>query len=96
LVISIKKRLPKWIPDSNTEDDITKESIVGKTYNLKPLIEGVNDAYSKVSKSDSYLTLNVQVMQKSDSNFGKTILILFILAIMVAVPTMIIINRKKN
>ena len=95
LKFALKKQLPRWVKDSNIRNDSHADSIIGKTFNLQPLIDGVSDAYLRID-STPYITLDIPVLPESGPNPGRIILTLFIIALVVAVPVFIIINRKQN
>ena len=59
--ISLKKSLPQWVYDLNSDDDmdINSNDNMNKTYGIKYLIEGVNEAYLK--ESEYYTTLQINI-----------------------------------
>ena len=59
--ISLKKSLPQWVYDLNSDDDmdINTNNNMNKTYGIKYLIEGVNEAY--LNESEYYTTLQINI-----------------------------------
>lgn len=60
--ISLMKSLPQWVYDLNSDDDMDINSYnnMNKTYGIKYLIEGVNEAYLNESKFYSTLQINIK------------------------------------
>jgi hypothetical protein len=52
--VSLKKQMPQWITDSNTEDDTDKSKLTGKTFGLKYWVEGIASAYQEIYPEDKY------------------------------------------
>ena len=59
-ILGLLKKIPNWI-DEYTDDeglDINKEGAIDKTYGLKYLIGGLNDAYS--IENYTKITINIK------------------------------------
>jgi len=81
LTIAMKKQIPDWVFQTDTEDDRDIQSSLTKTFGFKYLVEGVSEAYETLSdKKDHYFELEVPVRKASASNTGKIIVVLLILA----------------
>lgn len=44
----LKKQMPQWVNNSNTEEDINKDKLAGKTFGLKYWVEGITEAYETI------------------------------------------------
>lgn len=55
--IKLKKVWPKWISESNDNEGMTP--VAGKTFGIKTLLEGIDQAYKEKSKTDFYTKLHV-------------------------------------
>jgi hypothetical protein len=63
LSISLLKKLPNWVENSNDDDglDIMSNNSMRETYGIKYLLGGINDAYSKIN--NKYTELQIFINQ---------------------------------
>jgi len=50
----LKKQMPQWIKDSNTEDDTCKSKLENKTFGLYYWITGISEAYETIYPNNKY------------------------------------------
>lgn len=93
LRFKLNRQIPEWVKRSYTRNDCNSDSINGKTYNFQPLVDGIHDAYMRIG-DQPYFTLEMRVMPSSGKGPGGTILTLFLIALIIAIPVFIIKNRK--
>ena len=51
LSIDLKDQIPKWIYQTNTDNDVAKNLVMNKTFGLKYLIQGISESYQELSRS---------------------------------------------
>ncbi|MCU0468306.1 MAG: hypothetical protein MUF58_06870 [Arcicella sp.] len=51
LTIELKDQIPKWIYQTNTDNDVAKNLVMNKTFGLKYLIQGISESYQEFSRS---------------------------------------------
>jgi hypothetical protein len=61
LTFTLKKQIPQWVYETNTNDDINASQNGNKTFGIKYLIEGINEAYETESKNNDYLELTINI-----------------------------------
>lgn len=61
LTFTLKKQIPKWVYEMNTNDDSNLSQNSNKTFGIKYLIEGINEAYETESKNNDYLELTINI-----------------------------------
>ena len=61
LVINLENNIPSWIPDTGTENDCDIKDNIGQTFAFDKLMTGISKAYSKISKSEDYLKLELSI-----------------------------------
>lgn len=61
LNFTLEKRLPKWVSETSTTDDTDSNLNKNKTFGIKYLIEGINEAYNIESKHNNYFELNLDI-----------------------------------
>lgn len=62
--IKLLNEVPAWMEESHTDDDRSIEGDSTTTFGFKYLIEGIVDAYSKVSKQD-YFTIKTVTLSRN-------------------------------
>ncbi|KAA6322522.1 hypothetical protein EZS27_027945 [termite gut metagenome] len=62
--IALKKQIPQWVYDTNTEDDTNIRNDLDKTFGVKYLIEGISEAYQIIYPKDkNYFECNISIKQ---------------------------------
>jgi hypothetical protein len=61
LTFTLKKQIPKWVYETNTNDDSNLNQNSNKTFGIKYLIEGINEAYETESKNNDYFELTINI-----------------------------------
>src|SRR5690606_4802873 len=61
LVFSLKKNVPNWIYEWNTNDDADIKANRNQTFGLKYLVEGIFEAYQSNSSNKDYITFTIQI-----------------------------------
>jgi molybdopterin-guanine dinucleotide biosynthesis protein A len=61
LTFTLKKQIPKWVYETNTNDDSSVSQNSNKTFGIKYLIEGISEAYETESKNNDYLNLTINI-----------------------------------
>ncbi|MBP4141975.1 hypothetical protein J3S90_09185 [Flavobacterium sp. P4023] len=61
LNFTLKKQIPSWVYETNSNDDSNLSQNSNKTFGIKYLIEGINEAYETESKNNDYLELTVNI-----------------------------------
>jgi hypothetical protein len=60
--VSLKKQMPQWITDGNTEDDTDQSKLIGKTFGLKYWVEGIATAYQEIYPNDkNFFEIEIQI-----------------------------------
>lgn len=97
LNLAIKKQIPQWVYQTDTEDDTDIASVMDKTFGFKYLIEGINEAYETVAQQkDYYFEIHLPIRKSTESNTGKAFLIVLLVCVAGAVGFMILKNRNRN
>lgn len=91
LKISIKKQVPNWVVQTNTNIDSPGEAIKGKTFGIKYLIGGIQEAYDILGKKDYYVQLSIPIKRNSGAPVW-----LIILGVIILVPSMILFTLKSR
>lgn len=65
LQISLKKQLPEWVSTSNLDSDsgLSADSLAGKTFGIRYLIEGMSRSYDGYTNSPNYFTFSISVKE---------------------------------
>ncbi len=65
LNISLKKQLPGWIAAGNLDTDqkLPADSLSGKTFGIRYLLEGIYDAYAVAQRSSGYCSISISVKE---------------------------------
>ncbi|KAA6307947.1 hypothetical protein EZS27_040380 [termite gut metagenome] len=62
--LALKKQIPQWVYDTNTEDDTNIRNGLDKTFGVKYLIEGISEAYQVIYPKDkNYFECNISIKQ---------------------------------
>lgn len=61
LVFSLKKNVPKWIYEWNTNDDSGIKDNPNQTFGIRYLAEGIFEAYQNNSVNKEYITLTINI-----------------------------------
>lgn len=61
LTLQIIKRTPLWIEETSVEDDSDIKNQQDQTFAFKHLVAGIEEAYSEISTTDSYVTCTVAI-----------------------------------
>ncbi|TDE04277.1 hypothetical protein [Flavobacterium sandaracinum] len=61
LTFTLKKQIPSWVYETNTNDDSNLTQNSNKTFGIKYLIEGINEAYETESKNNDYFELTINI-----------------------------------
>jgi hypothetical protein len=61
LTFTLKKQIPQWVYETNTNDDSNVSQNSNNTFGIKYLIEGINEAYETESKNSNYLELTINI-----------------------------------
>ena len=63
LDISLIRKLPQWIDDSNSKNDVNQTGEeLKRTYGFSSLVKGVSDAYSSTAKgTDEYFKIHISI-----------------------------------
>lgn len=60
--VALKKQIPHWIDQTNITDDTDMKNNIEKTFGIKYLIEGINEAYETIYPDDKYyFELNILI-----------------------------------
>jgi len=78
---ALKKQIPSWVYQTDTEDDTDINKAMNKTFGFKYLVEGVSEAYEIVSDhKDYYFDVKIPIRKASESNTGKIFVVFLIVA----------------
>jgi|GEM_PF-3433303 len=61
LIFSLKKNIPEWIYQRNTNDDSNIKTNPNQTFGLKYLAEGIFEAYQNTSVNKDYITFTINI-----------------------------------
>ena len=61
MLINLDKVLPKWIQDTNTDNDYPFDGSTTTTFGFGTLINGITEAYDEVSKTTHIATFKINI-----------------------------------
>lgn len=61
LTFILKKQIPSWVDETNTNDDSKIKDNLNKTFGIKYLFEGIHEAYGLESGNSNYLELTIKI-----------------------------------
>ncbi|MGK0446401.1 MAG: hypothetical protein ACJA2M_000169 [Polaribacter sp.] len=59
--VSVKNIVPKWIQDTNIDDDSSIKENTSQTFGFKHLIDGISDGYNFVNNTEDVANFNIKI-----------------------------------
>lgn len=96
LRLALKKQIPQWVYQTDTENDSDILATEGQTFGFKYLVEGIAEAYAITARQkDSYFEIDIPIRKAAQSYIGKGFLIVLIVGVALALGFMVVKNRNR-